>query len=92
MKDELIVLRGYIESHQTSKAQKRIDDLLKEYPNEEALYFLQGEIKYKQQHWGKAINSYNKVLELNPDYPEAKSRIEMVQSILSFFNPDMFNP
>lgn len=81
-----------IELNRLNEAQTLIDDLLKENPNDEALYFLQGEIEYKQQHWGKAINSYNKVLELNPDYPEAKSRIEMVHRILSFFNPDMFNP
>lgn len=56
------------------------------------LLLLRGRIHYKMQRWGDSMNDYASVLEINPDNAEAKSGLEMAQSILGYFTPDMFNP
>jgi len=56
------------------------------------LHFLLGKIYYKKQEWGRAINQFRRVLEIDPEYPEAKEQIEMANTILGYFTPDMFNP
>ena len=53
---------------------------------------LKGKIAYKQHKWGDIINEYNEVLEIDPENSEAKSGIQMAQSILGFFNTDLLNP
>ncbi len=55
-------------------------------------FLLRARIYYKMQKWGNAINDYCSVLEIDPENQEAKSGIEMAQSILGYFTPDMFNP
>jgi len=54
--------------------------------------FVRGELEQKFQQWGRAQNSFARVLEIDPSNQQAKTRIEMIKSILSFFNPDQFNP
>lgn len=60
--------------------------------NSEAYLFLKGQIEQKFQNWGEAINAYNSVLEIDPDNEEAKNNLHLIQNILNFWNPDMFNP
>ncbi len=56
-------------------------------------YFLvKGKIEQKFQKWGDAINAYNRVLTKEPDNESAKSNLELIQNILNFWNPEMFNP
>lgn len=55
-------------------------------------HFVNGLLKQKFQQWGDAINSFNKVIVLDAEHFEAKNHIEMIQSILKFWNPEMFNP
>ena len=53
---------------------------------------LKGKIEQKFQHWGEAMNAYNKVLEMDPGHDEAKNNLHLIKNILNFWNPDMFNP
>lgn len=56
-------------------------------------YFLiRGKIEQKFQNWGDAINAFNKVLEIDPENTEARNNLQLIQNILNFWNPDMFNP
>ena len=55
-------------------------------------WFLKGYIEQKFQQWGKAYNAFSKVLEIDPGNIEAKSQIHFINGILSFWNPDQFNP
>ncbi|MCE4566475.1 tetratricopeptide repeat protein [Maribellus sp. CM-23] len=56
-------------------------------------YFLvKGSIEQKFQHWGEAINAYNRVIEIDPDNEEAKNNLHLIQNILNFWNPDQYNP
>jgi hypothetical protein len=53
---------------------------------------VQGILEQKFQNWGKAINAYLKVIEIEPGNAEAQNNLHMIQSILNFWNPEMFNP
>lgn len=62
-------------------------------PLEEVEYYeVKGKLAQKFQNWGDAINAYNKVLEIAPENTEAKNNLHLIQNILNFWNPDMFNP
>lgn len=55
-------------------------------------YLVKGAIEQKFQNWGEAINAFNKVLELESDNVEAVNNLHLIQNILNFWNPEMFNP
>ena len=62
-------------------------------PAETAEYFLvKGKLEQKFQHWSEAINAFTKVLEIEPENTEAQNQLHLVQNILNFWNPEMFNP
>jgi tetratricopeptide (TPR) repeat protein len=92
MNGSLEQVKDLIESNKLDEAQKLIQKSLDVDSSSEALYFYLGQIYYRQQKWGEAINAYHQVLELNPDHKEAQSNIEMAKNILGYFTPDMFNP
>ncbi len=66
-------------------------DKISEPENVEYL-LIKGELEQKFQEWGKAQNSFGKVLEIDPLNTEAKTRLEMIKGIMNFFNPNQFNP
>jgi tetratricopeptide (TPR) repeat protein len=53
---------------------------------------LKGKIEQKFQNWGEAINAFNRVLDQEPENSEAKNNLHLIQNILNFWNPDMYNP
>jgi tetratricopeptide (TPR) repeat protein len=55
-------------------------------------WLLKGKIEQKFQNWGAALNAYLKVQELDEENEEAKNSIQVIQNILNFWNPEMFNP
>ncbi len=69
-------------------------NIFNEIDPEETIEYLMvsGNLEQKFQNWGKAMNAYSKILQINPENIEAKNRIKMIQSILNFWNPEMFNP
>lgn len=79
-------------ANQLEEAEEQIHAALQRNPDHAGLYFWLGKIYYRKQEWGKAINQFQKVLELDPFYPGAKEQIQMASSILEYFTPDMFNP
>lgn len=61
--------------------------------NETSEYWLlKGKMEQKFQNWGAALNAYLRVQELDEENEEAKNSIHVIQSILNFWNPEMFNP
>lgn len=66
-------------------------DKISEPENVEYL-LIKGELEQKFQEWGKAQNSFGKVLEIDPLNTEAKTRLEMIKGIMNFFIPNQFNP
>jgi tetratricopeptide (TPR) repeat protein len=62
-------------------------------PEESVKYFfVKGLIEQKFQNWGDAINAFSKVIELDPENVEAQNNLHVIQNILNFWNPEMFNP
>ncbi len=55
-------------------------------------WMLKGIIEQRFQQWGKAYNAYLKVQQIDAEHKEAKIQIAMIDSILSFWNKDLFNP
>ena len=92
MKEKLGRISEFLKSNQLDEARQLIAELLQEDASNEELYFFLGQIYYKKQEWGSAINAFNKVLEINPKHTDAQSQIDMTNSILGYFTPDMFNP
>ena len=54
--------------------------------------FLKGEIYFKLQNWGEALNQFLLFLELHPLDQKAKSYCTMIQNILGFYHKDLYNP
>ena len=62
-------------------------------PQETTEYFMvKGKLELKFQKWGSAINAFTKVTELDPENTEARNHLHLIQNILNFWNPEMFNP
>ena len=65
------------------------DPSLKENPQAD---FLSGEIRYNSQEWGLALNSFRRVLQLDPENLAAQTYVDLILNILGFFHTDQFNP
>jgi tetratricopeptide (TPR) repeat protein len=59
--------------------------------NGEAI-FLKGEIYYKMQKWGEALNQFSLYLDYFPEDKKAISYCLMIQNILGFYHKDLYNP
>ena len=54
--------------------------------------FLKGEIYFKLQKWGEALNYFSLFLELFPTDVKADSYCIMINDILDFYHKDLYNP
>ncbi len=62
-------------------------------PSETVEYWLmKGLLEQKFQHWSEAINAFTIVLDIDPENKAAQNQLHVVQNILNFWNPEMFNP
>ena len=57
------------------KAEKKILNLFKIYPDELILYVILGAVYASQKKFDKAINSYKKAIKINPNYAEAYNNL-----------------
>jgi nicotinate-nucleotide adenylyltransferase len=55
-------------------------------------YFERGCLHYRHNDFGKAINDFNRALELDPRHTAARQMREMTQAIFNFRNFDIYNP
>lgn len=79
-----------IQSENSTEALRKFEEII---PSETVEYFMvKGKLEQKFQNWGKAINAYSKVIELEPENQEAKNHLSIIKGILNFWNPEMFNP
>lgn len=92
MNEKLLEIEQWIELNRLKNAEIAINRIRMTEGESAQLLFLQGKLEMKTEKWGEAINSFQKVLELEPGMQAAWSNIEMAKSILNFFNADMLNP
>jgi len=86
-----------LKSAKEALAQNRTEDaltILNEavIDNNGEVTFLKGEIYFKLQRWGEALNHFSLFLEQNPLDTRAQSYCVMIQNILGFYNKDLYNP
>lgn len=86
-------LTRVLELIRTEKANEAQKVFIEIVPAETVEYFMvKGKLEQKFQNWGKAINAYSKVIEIEPENTEAQNHLHLIQNILNFWNPEMFNP
>lgn len=59
---------------------------------EESLLYELGVIYHGMADYRQALNCFNAVLRLNDDHKQARTQVEMINSILNYFNKDLLNP
>ena len=88
--EKLLLVKDSLLNEDSSKAKELFQEI---EPADTVEYFMvKGLLEQKFQQWGAAINTFQKVLELDPNYVEAQNHIQIIQSILNFWNPETFNP
>ena len=92
MSDLLIEAKALFDQNELAGSMEVVNRLIINDQGNPDAYLLRARIQNKMQQWGKAINDYSSVLEIDPDNGEAKSGIERIKNILGYFTPDMFNP
>lgn len=68
-----------------------LDRLIDANPTDATAYYRRGRLHWKAGHRAAAITDFNTSAALNPDGPGATAAAHAM-SIMSFFNPDQFNP
>ena len=79
-----------LEQNRHEEALVILDKLASEN-NGEAI-FLKGEIYFKLQQWGDALNQFSRYLDQYPSDTKAESYCILIQSILGFYHKDLYNP
>jgi tetratricopeptide (TPR) repeat protein len=90
--DEIEKIDRLMQEGNLQEADRLTGEALNVNSEDPGLHFRMGQIHYRKQEWGKAINQFQRVLELDPSWPGAKEQIQMANAILGYFTPDMFNP
>ena len=84
------MVKELLANEEAIKAKELFQEM--EQENTADYFFVKGLVEQKFQMWGLAINSFQKVLELDPEHAEAGNHIRLIHSVLNFWNPEMFNP
>lgn len=89
---DIEAIRQLVLRNKSIEALEVLNSKLKESPADLNLLQLRGQLYYKMQKWGDAMNDFAAILEVDPENVEAQSKLEMARNILGYFTPDMFNP
>jgi len=88
--EKLNMVLNLIKNEKALEAQRVFNEIV---PLNTPEYFMvKGKLALKFQNWGSAINAFSKVTEVDPENIEAKNHLHLIQNILNFWNPEMFNP
>ena len=84
-------IKNYINDNELEIATGLLKERVLVNPKDDEAFFLLGNIYRKQSNWKPAIECYLTALDINPNSPTRQAH-EMVMEILSFNNPDLYNP
>ena len=59
--------------------------------NNDQLYFQRGKINWRLGNKSQAITDYEHAVDINPLSP-ARIALDNARDVISFFNPDLYNP
>ena len=74
-----------------SALEKYKEFALADQENIEALFKI-GEMHHQLGELPKALSAYIRVVDLQADHKKANVKIEMIKSIMDYYNKDMINP
>jgi uncharacterized protein HemY len=89
---ELIINQAItaLEQNAPAEALAMLND--KSVENSKEVLFLKGEICFKLQRWGEALNHFSLFLEQSPSDKKGESYCVMIRNILGFYHKDRYNP
>lgn len=90
MNKTLQIVVALLEQEKTENARQKFLEIEPEQTLD--YWMVKGKLEQKFQNWGEAINAFGKVLEIDNENPEAQNNLHIIQNILNFWNPEMFNP
>ena len=80
------------ENGDTNAAIEKYQSVLKLDNKHLEAQFQIGEMYHKLGNLPAALSAYYRTVDIDPNHQKANVKIEMIKSILDFFNPDMYNP
>ena len=89
-KDITRKIQEALQLNELEEAQKWLDEGQALTDQDATLHFLQGKLFMKRSEWSKAISSFLRAEELEPDGPARECRL-MLNYIMDFYNKDMYN-
>jgi len=90
LETSLNVAKAFLSQNMPEEALAILDKLSAN--NDGEVIFLKGEIYFKLQKWGEALNHFSLFLEQFPTDMKAKSYCIMIRDILGFHHKDLYNP
>jgi len=92
IQDILLKAEKHIEAEEFQMSLCEYQKIVELDPNHIEANFMIGEIHHQLGDMAKALSFYIKVSDLQPDHSKANVKIEMINTILDYFNRDMHNP
>lgn len=86
------VLSASVKLLNADEAIEKINEYLVANPDAADAYVLRGMKQFGAGRRDLAINDYLRALELDPDSSRARAALDTANSILDFYNKDLFNP
>lgn len=88
----LLKAKQHIEAEEFQLALSMYQKVVEKDSNHVEANFMIGEIHHQLGDMAKALSYYIKVSDLEPEHTKANVKIEMINTILDYFNRDMHNP
>jgi len=72
-------------------AQKKVNELIKEFPNNHSLYNLLGSILFSQKNFDEAVINYKKSIKINPNYAQGHNNLALTLAALKKITESIHN-
>lgn len=92
MTHTLLALKEQIQLLSANQAIERLDKYIAAHPDDPDGFILRGMRHFGAGHRALAINDYLEALRIDPGNSGARQALEHANSILDFYNKDLFNP
>ncbi len=91
MSEQVKQIETLIEKGKVDEAMELISNMLNtDFQEKDKLYYMRGNLYSKKSDWHKAMNDYQKAIDLNAESPAVGAR-KVLLDILNFYNKDMYN-
>lgn len=84
-------IRHLIDKNDIEAAIVELDGLVGDNPDDSVLLFERGRLHWSLGHRRQAMTDYARAAAIDPDSPAVQA-LAMARDVMSFFNPDLYNP